>query len=151
MKVKIDFNIQLITLTVCFNCILKYQFVLTSFIPAWHHGPQCRKVTTSSLGAHRSPSWQRPLWSGEIFHLLICRKRLVRFINMVKGIWSIKTWHLNCSQNVFSVVSLSRLILPHFEARGQGSFALMSSTAGKVGVPFSGTYTGSKHALHVSF
>ena len=27
----------------------------------------------------------------------------------------------------------------------------MSSTAGKAGVPYSGSYTGSKHALHVSF
>ena len=32
-----------------------------------------------------------------------------------------------------------------------GSIAVMSSTAGKGGVPFSGTYTGSKHAVHGYF
>ena len=52
-------------------------------------------------------------------------------------------------QNVFSVVNLSRLIVPHFVARGSGCFALMSSVAGKFGVPFSGSYTASKHALQV--
>ena len=29
--------------------------------------------------------------------------------------------------------------------------AVVSSTAGKAGVPFSGTYTGSKHAVHGYF
>merc|ERR1719431_2444530 len=53
--------------------------------------------------------------------------------------------------NVFSVVNLSRCIMPHFLNRNSGTFALMSSTAGKAGVPFSGTYTGSKHALHGYF
>ena len=52
--------------------------------------------------------------------------------------------------NVFSIVNLSRCIMPHFLERNSGTFALMSSTAGKAGVPFSGSYTGSKHALHVS-
>ena len=32
-----------------------------------------------------------------------------------------------------------------------GNIAVMSSTAGKAGVPFSGTYTGSKHAIHGYF
>lgn len=32
-----------------------------------------------------------------------------------------------------------------------GSIAVTSSTAGKAGVPFSGTYTGSKHAIHGYF
>ena len=41
--------------------------------------------------------------------------------------------------------------MPHFTERNSGTFALMSSTAGKAGVPFSGSYTGSKHALHVIF
>ena len=34
--------------------------------------------------------------------------------------------------NVFSVVNLSRCIMPHFMERNSGTFALMSSTAGKV-------------------
>ena len=56
---------------------------------------------------------------------------------------------LSLFQNVFSVVNLSRLIVPHFIARGRGSFAIVSSVAGKMGSPFAGTYTGSKHALQV--
>ena len=39
--------------------------------------------------------------------------------------------------------------MPHFLKRNSGIFAIMSSSAGKAGVPYSGTYTGSKHALHV--
>ena len=35
--------------------------------------------------------------------------------------------------------------------RNSGTFALMSSSAGKAGVPYSGSYTGSKHALHGYF
>ena len=34
--------------------------------------------------------------------------------------------------NVFSVVNLSRCIMPHFMERNSGTFALMSSSAGKV-------------------
>ena len=47
--------------------------------------------------------------------------------------------------------SFFRCLMPHFLERNSGTFALMSSTAGKAGVPYSGAYTGSKHALHVSF
>lgn len=53
--------------------------------------------------------------------------------------------------NVFSVVSLTRAVLPHMLARRTGSVAVMSSSAGRAGVPYSGTYTGSKHALHGYF
>lgn len=38
-----------------------------------------------------------------------------------------------------------------FMKRNSGTFALMSSSAGKAGVPYSGSYTGSKHALHGYF
>ena len=50
--------------------------------------------------------------------------------------------------NVFSVINLTRVVLPHMLERGCGSIAVMSSVAGKTGVPFSGSYTGSKHAVH---
>jgi len=53
--------------------------------------------------------------------------------------------------NVFSVVNLTRVVLPHMLERGGGTVAVMSSSAGKAGVPFSGTYTGSKHAIHGYF
>jgi len=53
--------------------------------------------------------------------------------------------------NVFSVVSLTRTVLPHMLQRKAGRIAVMSSTAGLCGVPFSGTYTGSKHAIHGYF
>ena len=50
--------------------------------------------------------------------------------------------------NVFSVVNLTRTVLDHMMANKSGVVSVMSSTAGKVGAPFSGTYTGSKHAIH---
>jgi len=53
--------------------------------------------------------------------------------------------------NVFSVVNLTRTVLPHMLANKSGTVAVMSSSAGKAGVPFSGTYTGSKHAVHGYF
>jgi len=53
--------------------------------------------------------------------------------------------------NVFSVINLTRTVLPHMLENKSGSIAVMSSTAGKAGVPFSGTYTGSKHAIHGYF
>jgi len=53
--------------------------------------------------------------------------------------------------NVFSVINLTRTVLPHMLGNKSGSIAVTSSTAGKCGVPFSGTYTGSKHAIHGYF
>merc|ERR1712212_546214 len=53
--------------------------------------------------------------------------------------------------NVFSVINLSRVVLPYMLQKGQGCLAVMSSSAGKAGAPFSGSYTGSKHALHGYF
>lgn len=52
--------------------------------------------------------------------------------------------------NVFGVISLSRIAVRHFNTRGKGCIAVTSSLAGIIGVPFSGSYTGSKHAIHVS-
>ena len=53
--------------------------------------------------------------------------------------------------NVFAPVNLSRLVMPHFHAQSNGgTFVIVSSLAGRFGVPFSGTYTGSKHAINVS-
>ena len=51
--------------------------------------------------------------------------------------------------NVFSIVHLTRIVIPHFVSNGGGTIAVMSSAAGKAGAPFSGTYTATKHALHV--
>ncbi|XP_033208557.1 dehydrogenase/reductase SDR family member 7-like isoform X2 [Belonocnema kinseyi] len=53
--------------------------------------------------------------------------------------------------NVFSIISLSRVVLKYFLEKGKGHFAVTSSTAGFTGVPFSASYTGSKHALHGYF
>ncbi|CAH1132539.1 unnamed protein product [Ceutorhynchus assimilis] len=53
--------------------------------------------------------------------------------------------------NVFSVLNLTRTALEHFNKRRQGHVAVVSSLAGVIGVPFSGTYTGSKHAIHGYF
>jgi len=52
--------------------------------------------------------------------------------------------------NVFSVVNLSRKAVAYFLEVGGGQLAVTSSIAGKVGAPYSGSYTGSKHAIHAS-
>ncbi|XP_063235766.1 dehydrogenase/reductase SDR family member 7 isoform X2 [Bacillus rossius redtenbacheri] len=53
--------------------------------------------------------------------------------------------------NVLAVVSLTRVALRYFLRRGGGHVAVTSSLAGVEGVPFSCSYTGSKHALHGYF
>lgn len=53
--------------------------------------------------------------------------------------------------DVFSVVHLSRLAVTYFEQNSiAGQLAVTSSTAGLIGAPHSGSYTGAKHALHVN-
>lgn len=53
--------------------------------------------------------------------------------------------------DVFSVVHLSRLVVSYYEQHNQlGQVAVTSSTAGLIGAPNSASYTGAKHALHVS-
>ncbi|XP_071447907.1 dehydrogenase/reductase SDR family member 7 isoform X2 [Hetaerina americana] len=55
--------------------------------------------------------------------------------------------------NVLSVISLTRVAVRYFMAReeGGGHVAVTSSVAGLFGVPFSGSYTGAKHAIHGYF
>ncbi|XP_074033031.1 dehydrogenase/reductase SDR family member 7 isoform X2 [Leptinotarsa decemlineata] len=53
--------------------------------------------------------------------------------------------------NVFGVVSLTRVALEHFDKVGCGHVAVVSSLAGILPVPYSGTYTASKHAIHGYF
>lgn len=49
--------------------------------------------------------------------------------------------------NVFGVLSLTKLVLPHMVKERQGHIVNMSSVAGKIGAPFSGSYSGAKHAI----
>ena len=49
--------------------------------------------------------------------------------------------------NFFAPVRLTQLILPHMIERGNGHVAVVSSIAGKVGVPLRGGYSAAKHAL----
>lgn len=52
--------------------------------------------------------------------------------------------------DVFSVIHLSRIAVTYFETNNvKGQLAITSSTAGLIGAPDSGSYTGAKHALHV--
>ncbi|KAK3591290.1 hypothetical protein CHS0354_004339 [Potamilus streckersoni] len=53
--------------------------------------------------------------------------------------------------NVMSVISLTRCVLPHMMDKKEGHIVVTSSVAGKLGVPGSASYTGSKHALHGYF
>lgn len=51
--------------------------------------------------------------------------------------------------NVFSVLSLSSIAIKYFNTVGSGHIAVTSSVTGVLPLPFSATYIGSKHALHV--
>ncbi|XP_044269306.1 dehydrogenase/reductase SDR family member 7 [Tribolium madens] len=53
--------------------------------------------------------------------------------------------------NVFAVVNLTRLAVKHFNEKGAGHVAVVSSLAGVFGVPYSATYTATKHAIHGYF
>lgn len=54
--------------------------------------------------------------------------------------------------NVFSLINLNRIIVRHWLKVGQpGQLCIMSSVAGKMGVYHSGSYSGSKFALHGYF
>lgn len=54
--------------------------------------------------------------------------------------------------DVFATVALSRRVYKYFLEQGRrGHFAVTSSTAGRVGVPMSASYTAAKHALHGYF
>lgn len=53
--------------------------------------------------------------------------------------------------DVFSVINLCRIAVKYFDKiNKRGHLAVTSSGAGIVGVPFSPSYCGAKHALHVS-
>jgi hypothetical protein len=52
--------------------------------------------------------------------------------------------------NVFGVVALSRIVVRYFEKKKEGHIVVTSSLAGVRAVPYSGSYTGAKHAVHVS-
>lgn len=49
--------------------------------------------------------------------------------------------------NFFGVVSMNRAVLPHMRRQGHGLLIHISSTGGRLGMPFLGAYTASKFAL----
>lgn len=53
--------------------------------------------------------------------------------------------------NVFSHIALNRLVAKYFLNRGTGHFVITSSIAGIGPIPFSATYSATKHALHGYF
>lgn len=53
--------------------------------------------------------------------------------------------------NYFGTIALTKALLPHFNARNQGHFAVISSLVGKFGSPYRSSYAASKHALHGFF
>ncbi|MFD2033554.1 SDR family oxidoreductase [Belliella marina] len=53
--------------------------------------------------------------------------------------------------NYFGSIALSKAILPHFIARKNGHFGVISSLVGKFGSPYRSSYAGAKHALHGFF
>lgn len=53
--------------------------------------------------------------------------------------------------NYLGAVKLSSLLLPYFTKKSSGHFAVISSIAGKIGVPVRSGYSASKFALHGYF
>jgi len=53
--------------------------------------------------------------------------------------------------NYLGTVKLSLLLLPYFMKRNTGTYVVLSSSAGKFGVPVRSGYSGSKFALHGFF
>lgn len=51
----------------------------------------------------------------------------------------------------FSYVALTKAVLPHFQERKIGQFAVISSVMGKIGTPMRSAYAAAKHALHGFF
>jgi NAD(P)-dependent dehydrogenase (short-subunit alcohol dehydrogenase family) len=49
--------------------------------------------------------------------------------------------------NVLGVVRVARAVVPHMVRQGRGVIVNVGSVAGKVGVPYSGLYAASKHAV----
>lgn len=50
--------------------------------------------------------------------------------------------------NYLGPVALTKALLPHFLARGDGRFVTITSVVGKFGAPWRSGYAASKHALH---
>ncbi|WP_265108042.1 SDR family oxidoreductase [Halosolutus halophilus] len=55
--------------------------------------------------------------------------------------------HRQFDVNVYGPHRLARAALPHMRAQGEGRIVNVSSVAGRVSLPGSGAYSGSKHAL----
>ncbi|XP_029643056.1 dehydrogenase/reductase SDR family member 7 [Octopus sinensis] len=53
--------------------------------------------------------------------------------------------------NVLGTLSLTKNVLPHMINRGEGHIVVMGAVEGKIGAPFSASYTGAKHALQGYF
>ena len=49
--------------------------------------------------------------------------------------------------NVLGIVRVARAVVPHMVRQGRGAIVNVGSVAGKVGVPYSGLYAASKHAV----
>ncbi|MEM6525835.1 MAG: SDR family oxidoreductase [Bacteroidota bacterium] len=53
--------------------------------------------------------------------------------------------------NYFGTIAITKYLIPHFIARKQGMFVVVSSLVGKFGTPYRSGYAASKHALHGFF
>ena len=53
----------------------------------------------------------------------------------------------NFETNVFSLIALTQLVIPHLRARGAGRIVNIGSVAGRIARPLSSVYDSTKHAL----
>jgi short-subunit dehydrogenase len=62
-----------------------------------------------------------------------------------------EVYHRLINLNYLSVVALTKVVLPIFNAQKSGHFVAISSISGKLGSPMRAGYAASKHALHGFF
>jgi NAD(P)-dependent dehydrogenase (short-subunit alcohol dehydrogenase family) len=60
---------------------------------------------------------------------------------------SLEEWRAQFEVNVFGTIAVTRAVLPGMRAARRGTIVNVSSLAGKVTIPFAGSYCASKHAL----
>jgi NAD(P)-dependent dehydrogenase (short-subunit alcohol dehydrogenase family) len=59
----------------------------------------------------------------------------------------LEDWRRQFETNVFGVVGVTQVVLPHMRERRRGRILMMSSVAGLITAPAQGAYSSSKHAL----
>ncbi|HEY1714322.1 MAG TPA: SDR family oxidoreductase [Solirubrobacteraceae bacterium] len=60
---------------------------------------------------------------------------------------TLESWHRHLEVNATGAFLCMRAVIPGMRERGEGAVVTVASTAGRTGVPYTGAYTASKHAV----